>query len=137
MRIVAEADDGIAASAAIEDLQPDFAFLDIRMPCMTGIEVARAGTAATHVVFVTACDAHAIEAFEVQAVDYLLKPVEMPRLAKVVSRLRQMKQPAAVDVARLAVSLAGAGAVRAAGARPAAPHDGTGHEAWGLFDECN
>lgn len=107
LHIVDETEDGIAALTAIETLQPDFAFLDIRMPGMTGIEVAKAKAAATHVVFVTAFDAHAIEAFEVQAVDYLLKPVESARMAKVVSRLKQMKQPAAIDLARLAASLAG------------------------------
>jgi DNA-binding LytR/AlgR family response regulator len=120
--IVAEAEDGIAALAAIDARQPDFAFLDIRMPGMTGLEVAKARRAPTHVVFVTAFDAHAIEAFEVQAVDYLLKPVDNVRLARVVARLRQMTQPAAIDLARLAASLAGLQAGGGAGiAAPAAP----------------
>lgn len=119
LRIVAEAEHGPAALAAVETLRPDFAFLDIRMPGMTGMEVARAKTAPTHVVFVTAFDAHAIEAFEVQAVDYLLKPVETVRLAKVVARLRQLQPPATVDLAQLAASLSGLQAAYA-GTRPPA-----------------
>jgi DNA-binding LytR/AlgR family response regulator len=100
LRIVGEAEDGLAAVALIDSLAPDFAFLDVRMPGMTGMQVARAKTAPTHVVFVTAFDAHAIEAFEVQAVDYLLKPVDPVRLAKVLGRLRALHNALANSVAR-------------------------------------
>ncbi len=75
---------------------PDIAFLDIRMPGLSGIEVARqtAGSeAAPHIVFVTAYDAHAIEAFEARAVDYLLKPVKTARLVETVARLKLLAQP--------------------------------------------
>lgn len=75
---------------------PDIAFLDIRMPGLSGIEVARqiAGSdAAPHIVFVTAYDAHAIEAFEARAVDYLLKPVKAARLMDTVTRLKSLAQP--------------------------------------------
>lgn len=113
LQIVGEADDGLAATALIDSLKPTFAFLDIRMPGMTGLEVASAKTAATRVVFVTAYDAHAIEAFEVQALDYLLKPVEAARLAKMVARLRTLQPTATVDLTRLAESLAGLGSVAA------------------------
>lgn len=83
--------DGIAALDAIVQLRPDIAFLDIRMPGATGIEVAArlaADDNAPRVVFVTAYDQYAIEAFDAEAVDYLLKPVEPARLERCVTRLR-------------------------------------------------
>ncbi|RZL39010.1 MAG: response regulator transcription factor [Rubrivivax sp.] len=89
LRLLRECGDGITALRAIQELRPDLAFLDIRMPGLTGLQVAAAlQGVATRVIFVTAYDAHAIEAFEAQAVDYVLKPVELPRLAKTVTRLR-------------------------------------------------
>ena len=89
LRIVAEAANGIDAVAAIEAQQPDFVFLDIRMPGMTGLEVAALVADRVHIVFVTAYDQHAVEAFERGAVDYLLKPVEDERLEVTVARLKQ------------------------------------------------
>ncbi|WP_332533480.1 LytTR family DNA-binding domain-containing protein [Massilia sp.] len=111
LRVVGEAEDGVAALALIESVRPDIAFLDIRMPGVTGLQVARAMTAPTRLVFVTAFDAHAIEAFEVHALDYLLKPVDPVRLARLLARLRalMMPLPAATpepDLARLAQALA-------------------------------
>ena len=89
LRLLQECADGIEALQAIQRLKPQLAFLDIRMPGLTGLQVADAlQGAGTRVVFVTAYDAHAVEAFEAQAVDYVLKPVELPRLAKTVARLR-------------------------------------------------
>lgn len=84
--IVAEAGDGDTALAQIEALRPDVAFLDIRMPGLSGLEVA-ARAPACRVVFVTAYDEFAIQAFEQAAVDYLLKPVTAERLAKTMQRL--------------------------------------------------
>ena len=90
LRLLRECGDGIEALQAIQRLRPQLAFLDIRMPGLTGLQVADAlQGAGTRVVFVTAYDAHAVEAFEAQAVDYVLKPVELPRLAKTVARLRE------------------------------------------------
>lgn len=91
LEIAQECEDGIGALQAIQSRQPQLAFLDIRMPGLSGLQVAQAlqPGVATRVVFVTAFDAHAIEAFEAQALDYVLKPVELPRLAKTVARLRQ------------------------------------------------
>lgn len=91
LQVVQECEDGVSALQAIQKLQPRLAFLDIRMPGLNGLQVAQAlqPGANTRVVFVTAFDAHAIEAFEAQALDYVLKPVELPRLAKTVARLRQ------------------------------------------------
>jgi two-component system LytT family response regulator/two-component system response regulator LytT len=99
---VAQAADGIQALDAINRLDPDLVLLDVQMPGLTGFEVARRlldSSSASQVVFVTAFDRHAIEAFEVNAVDYLLKPVEAERLGTAVDRVRRRMQggrPAAI-----------------------------------------
>lgn len=85
--------NGIEAVQAAERLRPEFAFLDIQMPGMTGLEAAeeiveRMGEAAPAIVFVTAYDAFALEAFDLAAVDYVLKPVTAERLAQTVARLK-------------------------------------------------
>lgn len=93
LEIVATPGDGPAALAALIAHQPDVAFLDIRMPGFSGLEVAAqlGGLGKRpHVVFVTAYDAHALEAFEHQAADYLLKPLTPERLARTVTRLRAL-----------------------------------------------
>jgi DNA-binding LytR/AlgR family response regulator len=96
LRLLRECEDGIEALQAIQQLRPQLAFLDIRMPGLSGLQVADAlQGGGTRVVFVTAYDAHAVEAFEAQAVDYILKPVELPRLAKTVARLREALSPPA------------------------------------------
>jgi DNA-binding LytR/AlgR family response regulator len=85
--VVAEAADGASALAEIERLRPDAALLDIRMPGLSGLEVAaRAGNVCRY-VFVTAYDEFAVQAFEQAAVDYLLKPVTAERLAVSIERL--------------------------------------------------
>jgi DNA-binding LytR/AlgR family response regulator len=86
--IVAECDNGLTAIERFEALQPQIAFLDIRMPGASGLEVAARIGGRAHVVFVTAYDEYAIEAFRAGAADYLLKPIERERLAETVSRLR-------------------------------------------------
>jgi len=91
LRIVAECEDGGAALEAIAEQQPEIAFLDIRMPGLTGLGVAAAATETspkTQIVFVTAYDQYAIDAFEKGAVDYLLKPIAPERLAATVQRLQ-------------------------------------------------
>jgi two-component system LytT family response regulator/two-component system response regulator LytT len=94
IQVVAEAGDGPRALEEIARLTPDVAFLDVQMPGLTGFEVARRvlenGTDLA-VVFVTAFDHRAIEAFEVEAVDYVLKPVEPSRLDRAVQRVRQRR----------------------------------------------
>ncbi|MDR7335973.1 LytTR family DNA-binding domain-containing protein [Roseateles asaccharophilus] len=99
LRLLQECEDGIQALQAIQRLKPQLAFLDIRMPGLTGLQVAEALQGVdTRVVFVTAYDAHAVDAFEAQAADYVLKPVELPRLAKTVARLREaLMEPARRD----------------------------------------
>ncbi|HEY0957324.1 MAG TPA: LytTR family DNA-binding domain-containing protein [Roseateles sp.] len=90
LQIVQECGDGISALQAIQQRRPQLAFLDIRMPGLNGLQVADALQGfGTRVVFVTAHDVHAVEAFEARALDYVLKPVELPRLAKCVARLRE------------------------------------------------
>ena len=91
LRIVAKVGNGHEAIERIAALEPDVAFLDIAMPGATGLDVARAWAnlaAPPQIVFVTAYDAYALEAFEAAAIDYLLKPVETARLARTVERLR-------------------------------------------------
>lgn len=95
LEIAAQAGDGIAALREIEHQTPDILFLDIEMPGMSGLEVARHASGRCHVVFVTAYDQHAIAAFEQGAVDYVLKPVNVSRLATTVSRLKErIERPA-------------------------------------------
>ncbi|MBD3648771.1 MAG: response regulator transcription factor [Pseudomonadales bacterium] len=88
LEIVGFAENGREALEMIESEQPDIAFLDIRMPGMSGLEVARQANDRTRIVFVTAYDQYAVEAFERAAVDYLLKPVDDERLGRTVSRLQ-------------------------------------------------
>lgn len=87
--IVAECEDGTEALESIVKFQPDVAFLDIRMPGMTGLDVAQAAAGKCQVVFTTAYDSHAISAFNLGAIDYLLKPLTQPRLEQAVARLRE------------------------------------------------
>jgi DNA-binding LytR/AlgR family response regulator len=86
--IIASVEDGAAALEALEERAPDFMFLDIQMPEMTGVEVARHVGGRSHVVFVTAYDQYAIQAFETGAVDYILKPAADERLAVTIERLK-------------------------------------------------
>ncbi|MFZ5638232.1 MAG: LytR/AlgR family response regulator transcription factor [Pseudomonadota bacterium] len=89
LRVVAECEDGIAAMEAIAAHRPDLCFLDIRMPGVSGLDVARAAVAARSLVlFTTAYDEYAIRAFETGAVDYLLKPVQLERLEASLDRVR-------------------------------------------------
>src|SRR5690606_13013407 len=104
LRVVAECEDGAGALEAIATHQPDVAFLDIRMPGLTGIQVAAAmaqSSPRTQVVFVTAYDQYAIEAFEKGAVDYLLKPVARERLQATVQRLQARAAGGGPDQATL------------------------------------
>ena len=104
-QILPIAANGLEALRAIDDEAPEVAFLDIRMPGLTGLELAGRIEARTHVVFVTAYDQYAVEAFERDAVDYLLKPVTEERLGKCVERLRK-KLRAAESPPQLAEMLA-------------------------------
>jgi two-component system LytT family response regulator len=99
IEVVGEAGSGSAAVRAITELEPDLVFLDIQMPGFDGFDVLRATAGLHHplVVFVTAYDEHALRAFDVQAVDYVLKPVVEPRfraaVRRAVARVRETSQP--------------------------------------------
>ncbi|HEX6137113.1 MAG TPA: LytTR family DNA-binding domain-containing protein [Casimicrobiaceae bacterium] len=98
---IAEAENGEQALARFDELRPDVAFLDIRMPKKSGLEVARALDGRCHVVFVTAYDEYAIAAFDEGAVDYLLKPVSAERIAKVAARVKARLATPPLDLAAL------------------------------------
>jgi DNA-binding LytR/AlgR family response regulator len=115
LKIVAVAHNGVDALRLIDELSPTIAFLDIRMPGLTGLEVAgklQGTKAAPHVVFVTAYDQYAVDAFEREASDYLLKPPTRERLGRTVEQLkRQLAEadgaaPAADVLARLMAAMA-------------------------------
>jgi DNA-binding LytR/AlgR family response regulator len=103
--IVAEAADGKAALALFDEYRPQIAFLDIRMPGKTGLDVAAAIGDDCHVVFITAYDQYALRAFDAGAVDYLLKPVESERLAATVFRLRKKLHSPPADLSALVAEL--------------------------------
>ncbi|NGZ87157.1 response regulator transcription factor [Duganella sp. SAP-35] len=91
LRVVAHAANGLEALRLIDEEAPDVAFLDIRMPGLTGLDVAArlaSGPKPPLIVFVTAYDQYAVEAFEQSAVDYLLKPASLERLEKTVAKLK-------------------------------------------------
>ena len=87
--VVGEASDGFEALRLARALEPDLAFLDIRMPGLSGLQVAATFGLRIHVVFVTAHEEHALAAFEEGALDYVLKPADPARLARTVNRLRE------------------------------------------------
>ncbi len=103
LQIVAVARNGIEAAERIATLQPDLAFLDIQMPGLTGLEVAQGIEGATRVVFVTAYDEYAVQAFEHEALDYVLKPVRTERLQRTLDKVRRTLN--APDDARLLAAL--------------------------------
>ena len=110
--VIGQAGDGLEAVDTIDRLQPDLVFLDVQMPGLTGFDVARRLLdidAGTQIVFVTAFDQRAIEAFEVNAVDYLLKPVDPTRLDTAVQRVRRR-----IAAERVADTAESAGSVVAA-----------------------
>ena len=120
LQIVAECEDGASALESIAELQPEVVFLDIRMPGLTGIEVARAMSEASpgsQVVFVTAYDQYAIDAFEQGAIDYLLKPITPERLAATVQRVQSRLSAGQTDAHLLDALLA------KLSARPGVPND--------------
>lgn len=107
LQLVAECEDGLAALEALHEKQPQVVFLDIRMPGLSGIEVARAAAeAGAHIVFVTAYDEYAVAAFETGAADYLLKPVTPERLQQTIARVQsRLTQPASSDLSHLLAAL--------------------------------
>ena len=106
LQVLHVARNGVEAAERIATLQPDLAFLDIQMPGLTGLEVAQGIEGRTRVVFVTAYDEYAVQAFESEALDYVLKPVSDARLQRTCERVqRALALPAADDDARLLAAL--------------------------------
>ncbi|MCC6867788.1 MAG: response regulator transcription factor [Burkholderiales bacterium] len=105
LAIVAQAEDGDQALALFEEHRPDIAFLDIRMPGRSGLDVAAAIGTRCHVVFITAYDQYALKAFEAGAADYLLKPIEADRLALMVERLTRKLATPPADLGDLVAQL--------------------------------
>jgi DNA-binding LytR/AlgR family response regulator len=102
LTIVAECEDGLSALEALETHHPQVAFLDIRMPGVSGLEVARAAGSQCHVIFLTAYEEYALQAFDEGAVDYLLKPVARERLSLALQRARsRLEGGAHVDMTAL------------------------------------
>lgn len=89
LTVVGQAADGLQALQLSNELRPDILFLDIQMPGATGLEVAQQLAGRAHIVFITAYDQHALQAFEHGAVDYLLKPLVPARLFAALNRLRE------------------------------------------------
>lgn len=104
LKIVAVARNGLEAAERIAALQPDIAFLDIQMPGLTGLEVAQGIEGATRVVFVTAFDEYAVQAFDEEAVDYVLKPVKLERLQRTMERVQRALVPVVGTAAALDAS---------------------------------
>src|ERR1700722_7300326 len=98
LRIVAEVGDGVEAIQALDRLAPDILFLDIQMPGASGIDVARYASGKAHVVFITAFDAYALQAFDQGALDYILKPLTMDRMKLTVQRLQNRLQETPADL---------------------------------------
>ena len=98
LNIVASAKNGLEAIEAWKKHKPDVAFLDIRMPGKTGLEVAAEIGDAAHIVFITAYDEYALKAFDSGAADYLLKPVEKERLIEAVARVKKRLSQAPADL---------------------------------------
>ena len=88
IEIIGEASNGIEAIEQIENLQPDLVMLDIEMPGKTGFEVLESLSKTPQIIFVTAYDEFAIKAFETNALDYILKPVEKERLEKALNKIK-------------------------------------------------
>jgi DNA-binding LytR/AlgR family response regulator len=103
---IIEAENGEQALALVQERAPDVVFLDIRMPRISGLDVARALAGRCHVVFVTAYDEYAIAAFDEGAVDYVLKPATADRMAKVVARVKARLALPPPDLAALLQRLA-------------------------------
>jgi two-component system response regulator AlgR len=102
VEVVGQASNGEAALARVADTPADVVLLDIQMPGMDGLEVARHITALPEppaIIFVTAYDEHAVQAFELRAIDYLLKPVRLDRLRDALSRVRPISREAARELA--------------------------------------
>jgi two-component system, LytTR family, response regulator len=110
VHIAATADNGLDAVELIEKHEPDLVFLDVQMPGLDGLSVVRrlmeSGDDLPHFIFATAYDQYAVEAFEVNAVDYLLKPIEKERLALSIERIQKRQEAPPQNASRMEQLLA-------------------------------
>ncbi len=110
LQILAEAKNGEEAIELVKQHKPDFTFLDIRMPGKTGLDAAQEIQGQSHIVFITAYNQYAVEAFERGAIDYVMKPAEADRLqvtcARLKERLEKSPPPPAPDMSEILVQLA-------------------------------
>jgi DNA-binding LytR/AlgR family response regulator len=106
LEILGEAKNGDEAIALVQQHAPDIAFLDIRMPGRTGLEAAQTIGGAAHIIFITAYDQYAVEAFERGAIDYVLKPAEPERLRLTVERIKQRLSAPPADMGSMLAQLA-------------------------------
>ena len=102
LHIGSEAADGLQAIEALDRFAPNIMFLDIQMPGRNGLEVARHASGKAHVVFITAYDAYALEAFEEGALDYILKPISAERMKVTIARLQERLREPPADLTNLA-----------------------------------
>lgn len=108
MAVVGSAEDGLSATQCIERLRPDVAFLDVQMPILSGLQVAAQlePSSAPLIVFVTAFDEHAMNAFDLNAIDYLLKPYDRDRFARTVQRVSERLHTHGSGAAAIAIGRA-------------------------------
>jgi DNA-binding LytR/AlgR family response regulator len=109
LEVVAKANDGVAALRALEDSRPDVMFLDIQMPGLSGLDVARQAGNRCHIAFLTAYDQYAVQAFEEGAVDYVLKPVTARRLLTSITRLKAKLAGPPQDLSRFLAQIGAGG----------------------------
>src|ERR1700759_1299384 len=102
LNVCAEGEGGLQAMRALEQFSPNILFLDIQMPGCNGLEVARQASGKAHVVFITAYDAYALQAFEEGALDYILKPISIDRMKVTVTRLQERLREPPADLSKLA-----------------------------------
>jgi DNA-binding LytR/AlgR family response regulator len=102
---IVECEDGVTALEALETERPQIAFLDIRMPGVSGLEVAKAASGRAQIVFTTAYDEYALQAFEHGAIDYLLKPIKRERLEVAIARVRERMRKTPPDVSTVIAAL--------------------------------
>lgn len=110
MAVVGSAEDGLSAAQCIEQLRPQVVFLDVQMPTLSGLQVAAQlePSSAPLIVFVTAFDEHAVKAFDLNAIDYLLKPYDRDRFARTVQRVRERLHARESGATAVAIGRAGA-----------------------------
>lgn len=105
LQVIAQAKNGDEAIEMVQFHRPDFAFLDIRMPGTTGLQAAQAIAGLAHIVFITAYDQYAVEAFEHGAIDYVLKPARLDRLKITVERLKKRLSQTPDEINSLIIKL--------------------------------